>query len=337
VMVKGGSSNVTIDGNKVYDAVVGISVGGWSDEHWMRPGTRHYEAQNLKVTNNVVWDTGKSAVLVSGAHNSLLANNILDSNKDYDAVVWLDRSTKHAPPIYTKNINIEDNTFLRSNWLQVNNGNNSGLKVSGNEIDNSKVKSAQKGAFGSSDSAQDAAVGEAATDTNSTDKVAASQLVEPKVETRVVDEKVRETAVTDDKSDDHAADHAMVAQAHSLEDKKINADGAPEVIAIDKNEMPAGYENSLLSKMPLLLNFDSNLLVYTPVREGNFEVQGQSDADNLLFFNLSEQTAHEAISSAMTRWQALEDAAPQVDTTAIDTTHRQDNHQTDAHANWLLG
>jgi len=318
LMVKGGSSNVTIDNNKVHDVKnVGISVGGWSDEHWMRPGTRHYEAKDLDVTGNMVWNTGKSAILVSGAHNSHITGNFLDSNPGYDAVIWLDSSAGgHANPIYNKNITLQDNTFLRSDWLQVNPGNSQGLRTSGNDIDKGKVMSAQKGVFGSSDNAQEvshmAAASEAVTGTVSIDKIATS---------------------------DHSTNQMKVAQAHALDGKTIAADTVSKVIAINKDDVSAGDDSGLLSEM-LFANSDEGVLVYKLMQETGSELEtGSEAADNtLLFYSLSNEVASGDISSALTKWQSLEDAVPLNATSSMDTTHYQDqdNHQTVMKTDWLL-
>ena len=110
-MVKGGSNNDDIVNNKVWDAKVnGISVGGWTDQKWMWPNAHSYEAKNLTVTGNEVWNVYKSAILVSGAHDSTISNNYLHPNNNYDAVIWLDSSVAdHPSPIQSKNITLSGN------------------------------------------------------------------------------------------------------------------------------------------------------------------------------------------------------------------------------------
>jgi hypothetical protein len=136
IVVKGGSSNDDIVNNKVWDADVnGISVGGWTTSQWMWPNARGYEAKDLTVTGNEVWDVNKSAILVSGARDSYIAKNYLHPDNDYDAVIWLDKSVaNHSSPLYSENITLSGNIFERDDWLRVNSGNNDGLSVSGNKV-----------------------------------------------------------------------------------------------------------------------------------------------------------------------------------------------------------
>jgi len=153
IMVKGGSSDVDVANNKVWDTNVnGISVGGWTDERWMWPNARHYEAKDLTVTGNEVWDVNKSAILVSGARDSHISNNYLHPNNSYDAVIWIDRSTANHPrPIYSENITLTNNTVERSDWLRINAGNSDGLHTSGNRVGGTQHASDTRGAWASAD------------------------------------------------------------------------------------------------------------------------------------------------------------------------------------------
>jgi len=177
IMVKGGSSNNEIVNNKVSDAKVnGISVGGWTTEKWMWPDAHGYEAKNIKVTGNEVSDVNKSAILVSGAHDSHIANNHLHPNNSYDAVIWLDSSTSdHPKPIYSKNITLSGNIVERDDWLRINGGNNDGVKVSGNKVSAGYAS----GTKGASDSAKISGAVDAASGSAADQKTA---VVEGKVE-----------------------------------------------------------------------------------------------------------------------------------------------------------
>jgi|tagenome__1003787_1003787.scaffolds.fasta_scaffold20805326_2 hypothetical protein len=64
---------------------------------------------------------------------------------------------------------------------------------------------------------------------------------------------------------------------------------------------------------------------------------GNAGSDDLLFFNLFKQVTSADVSSALIKWQALEDTVSQVEAVPVDTTHQQDNHQINVYANWLLG
>ncbi len=153
--VKGGSSNVTIENNKVWDSkAAGISVGGWTTDKWMWPNARSYEAKDLTVVGNEVRDVGKAAILVSGARDSYIGDNYLDPDNGQKAAIWVDRSkAAHPSPIYSKDISIEGNFFESSKLVQVNKGNGGGLDVS----DNTAAASGQKGAWASARSAGDVA------------------------------------------------------------------------------------------------------------------------------------------------------------------------------------
>lgn len=153
--VKGGSSNVTIEDNTVWDSKgAGISVGGWTTAKWMWPNARSYEAKNLTVVGNEVSDVGKAAILVSGARDSHIGDNYLDPDNGQKAAIWVDRSkASHPSPIYSKDISIEGNSFESSKLVQVNTGNGTGLEVSGNTA----AASGQKGVWASAKSAAGAA------------------------------------------------------------------------------------------------------------------------------------------------------------------------------------
>lgn len=165
IAVKGGSSNDDITNNKVWDAKVnGISVGGWTDSKWMWPNARGYEAKDLTVTGNEVWDVNKSAILVAGARDSYIAKNYLHPDNDYDAVIWLDRSTaNHSSPLYSENITLSGNIINRDDWLRVNSGNNDGLKVSGNKV-GSEHASGTAGAWSSAETSGDVAAASGSAD-----------------------------------------------------------------------------------------------------------------------------------------------------------------------------
>ena len=156
IMVKGGSSDVDVVNNKVSDAEInGISVGGWTSGKWMWPSARGYEAKDLTVTGNEVWDVNKSAILVSGARDSHIGNNYLHPDNNYGAVIWIDRSVSdHSSPLYSGNISLSGNVLERDNWLRVNNGNNNGLKLSGNKVSSDDHAGATKGVWGSAKEAE---------------------------------------------------------------------------------------------------------------------------------------------------------------------------------------
>ncbi len=314
IVVKGGSNDVDIVNNKVWDGKVnGISVGGWTDQEWMWPNAKSYEAKNLTVTGNEVWAVKKSAILVSGAHDSYIGKNYLHPDNNYDAVIWIDSSVaEHPSPIKSKNITVSGNVFERDDWLQVNSGNKSGLSVSGNKV-GAKFASDIKGVWASAEEASGVAG-------------VSGSAADPKI------------AVVKGKAEDQPADSAP-ADVFTPE-TAIDADTAPEVIAISKADLPAGFDTDDDEPSGLVVSAGNEFIVYSHVRETEApaESAGKADAtgaDDHLYFRLPGDTADTTASAALTKWQALEDAPAPIDTAALaDQTHTQN---TPAHTDgWLL-
>lgn len=314
IMVKGGSNGVKIADNQVYDSKVnGISAGGWTEEKWMWPGARSYEAKNLTVTGNEVWNVNKSAILVSGARDSYIGNNYLRPDNNYDAVIWLDQSVAdHSSPIKSKNITLSGNFLDRDDWLRVNSGNDSGLKVSGNKVGNHSA-SAIKGVWGSAEEPD----GMAGT---------SGSVAEQKI--AVVEGKVEDQHLTDKTPATHVF----------MPDVTIDASNAPEVIAVSRADLPAGFDAEDSDHSGLVVNTGSEFIVYSHVREAEAPADGTSDAagaDDHVYFRLPGDTADTTASAALAKWQALEDASALAHTAALaDQPPTQD---APAHTDgWLL-
>ncbi|MCO5044116.1 MAG: right-handed parallel beta-helix repeat-containing protein [Kiritimatiellae bacterium] len=76
--VKGGSAQILIDGNEVYDAGTGgITAGQGTGFEFMTNPWLHYEAYDIKIANNVIHDTEGAGLGVNGGYNILLAYNTL--------------------------------------------------------------------------------------------------------------------------------------------------------------------------------------------------------------------------------------------------------------------
>ncbi len=76
--VKGGSAQIIIEGNEVYDAGTGgITAGQGTGFEFMTNPWLHFEAYDIKVANNFVHDTDGAGLGVNGGYNILMAYNTL--------------------------------------------------------------------------------------------------------------------------------------------------------------------------------------------------------------------------------------------------------------------
>ena len=236
----------------------------------MWPNARGYEAKNLTVTGNEVWDVNKSAILVSGAHDSYIAKNYLHPDNNYDAVIWIDSSVaNHPSPLYSENITVSGNVFERDDWLRVNSGNKDGLKVSGNKV-GAEHASGTKGVWSSAEEAS-AVAG---------------------VSGSAADQKI---AVVEGKVEDQPADSAPATHVFTP-DTAIDADTAPEVIAISKADLPAGFDAEDDDPSGLVVSAGNEFIVYSHVREAEAPADGAgkadaAGADDHLYFRLPGDTA----------------------------------------------
>lgn len=75
---KGGSAELRIEGNEIYDCGVGGYVAGQGTgfQYMVSPWI-HYEAYDIKFINNVIHDTRTAGMGVNGGYNILLAHNTL--------------------------------------------------------------------------------------------------------------------------------------------------------------------------------------------------------------------------------------------------------------------
>lgn len=76
--VKGGSSDIAIAGNEVYNGGVGgvLAGQGTGGEYFTAPWI-HYQAYNIKVINNVIRECNGAGIGVNGGYNILFAHNTL--------------------------------------------------------------------------------------------------------------------------------------------------------------------------------------------------------------------------------------------------------------------
>lgn len=76
--VKGGSAQITLEGNEIYDCGTGgFTAGQGTGFEFMTPPWLHYEAYDVKFINNIVHDTTGAGFGVNGGYNILLAHNTL--------------------------------------------------------------------------------------------------------------------------------------------------------------------------------------------------------------------------------------------------------------------
>jgi hypothetical protein len=76
--VKGGSANIRIEGNEIYNCGVGGFVAGQGTGfEFMTSPWLHYEAYGITFVNNVIHDTTVAGMGVNGGYNILFAHNTL--------------------------------------------------------------------------------------------------------------------------------------------------------------------------------------------------------------------------------------------------------------------
>jgi len=76
--VKGGSAYFQVEGNRFYDCGTGgFTAGQGTGFEFMTSPWLHYEAYDVKVLNNLVYDVDGSGVGVNGGYNILIAHNTL--------------------------------------------------------------------------------------------------------------------------------------------------------------------------------------------------------------------------------------------------------------------
>ncbi len=90
--VKGGSANLLIDGNEYYNCGNGGSDGAFlagqsSGFEFMSSPWIHYEAYDIKFTNNIVHDSSGPGMGVNGGYNILMAYNTLYRVGTYDHAI----------------------------------------------------------------------------------------------------------------------------------------------------------------------------------------------------------------------------------------------------------
>lgn len=76
VVLKGGTAQLLVTGNEVYNCgVSGITAGQGTGFEYMATPWIHYEAYDLKITNNLVHDAQNAGLAVRGGYNILAAYN----------------------------------------------------------------------------------------------------------------------------------------------------------------------------------------------------------------------------------------------------------------------
>lgn len=78
IYTKGGSSQIRLEGNEIYNCGVGGYVAGQGTgvQYLVAPWLYH-EASDIKFVNNVIHDTGTAGMGVNGGYNILMAHNTL--------------------------------------------------------------------------------------------------------------------------------------------------------------------------------------------------------------------------------------------------------------------
>jgi len=135
IFAKGGSTGVVIQNNYVHDIPFGdgIGIGGQTGTEYFRPGYTTYEAKNVLVTDNYVEDVARRPVNVKGALDSQIIDNYLVGNPSYYAAVAIQMGWSLAKLLmYSKNIEVADNTLVGNQKIVVHIGNSSGNSIHDN-------------------------------------------------------------------------------------------------------------------------------------------------------------------------------------------------------------
>jgi parallel beta-helix repeat protein len=94
LMMKGGSERNLIEGNILRGCERdGLSVGGLTTGHWMRPGTDSEAKYNTVINNDI--ESGRNGLLIYGATGNVVANNVCAGRQS--CVSELVSNLGHAP------------------------------------------------------------------------------------------------------------------------------------------------------------------------------------------------------------------------------------------------
>jgi hypothetical protein len=78
IYVKGGSAEIRVEGNRIYTCGTGgFTAGQGTGLQFMASPWLHYEAYDVRVLNNLIYDTEGAGLGVNGGYNILLAYNTL--------------------------------------------------------------------------------------------------------------------------------------------------------------------------------------------------------------------------------------------------------------------
>jgi len=78
IYAKGGSAYLTISGNEIFDAGTGgFTAGQGTGSEFMVSPWIHYEAYDIKFTNNIIHDAQGAGIGINGGYNILAANNTM--------------------------------------------------------------------------------------------------------------------------------------------------------------------------------------------------------------------------------------------------------------------
>ncbi|UEM20900.1 right-handed parallel beta-helix repeat-containing protein [Skermanella mucosa] len=130
ITVKAGSEDIEILYNDISDVLDGVLVGGWSSKPGVvYPGDIDYQAKDITVLGNHIYDLAKRAVNVLGGNDSVISDNKFDPNNSYLSVVNVASDNQGNR---SEDIRLLDNIVDKSKWLTVQSGSSSGLVNDGN-------------------------------------------------------------------------------------------------------------------------------------------------------------------------------------------------------------
>lgn len=119
IMIKGGSQDILIQGNRVDGTgTSGVEIGGYTNLSNYWPGflgTYAYEAKDVRFIGNTVVNTGSTALRLIGAQNVEVSGNTIQTDSRY--MVTVDDSAVYHEAWLSSDISFSNNNFGREAWL----------------------------------------------------------------------------------------------------------------------------------------------------------------------------------------------------------------------------
>lgn len=119
IMLKGGTTDVVVSGNTISGAGHNsIEVGGYTNTQYYPPGFLEagntYEAGNILIADNVITDSGNSALRLIGAQGVLIEGNTIGGT---NAFIKIDDSSTYHDTWFSTDIGFAGNSIAEGSWL----------------------------------------------------------------------------------------------------------------------------------------------------------------------------------------------------------------------------